>query len=120
MLKAVIIEDSYLIRLELQKILSLAGIETYATHDCHLAIENLDSTTNWLIINPILTSNSGLELLYEVNSWPDLRNIKVIILTYSINNWDKYKLTFKELNVHKIFEYHNFKFQQLSNFLKSH
>lgn len=97
MKKIILVEDSFLLRRELKALLK--GFKIYATHDPHQALELLDRhRADWLIINPLLAKNSGLELLYEINTWPDLR-VKVILLTADQSFFQRHWPTLRQLNV---------------------
>ena len=102
MKRIIIVEDSYLIRQAITAWLE-PTCKVHATDDVHQAMALLDEKeSDWLVINTLLAKNSGLELLYEVNTWPDLRVVKTILLTHDLHYWQRYKKTLKELNVVKI------------------
>ena len=92
----------------------------YATHNAHTALSLIDQhKADWLLLNPALAKNSGLELLYEINSWMDLRQVKTILLTYDADYFQRYKQVLKELNVLHILPIASLDSKLLSTLLKA-
>ena len=64
------------------------------------AIEAIDrQPADWLILNPLLAPNSGFELLYEIQAYPDLRRIRTIILTLGPSHYGRHRRALDCLNV---------------------
>ena len=102
MQRVVIVEDSLLLRESLSGWLE-KDFEVLATHNPFKALKSLDKQApDWLLVNPLLACNSGLELLYEVSSWPDWRKTRVILLTFDTEYCRRHLLALKELNVFAI------------------
>lgn len=118
MKKIVVIEDSYLLRQQIVDLLKHDFI-VYETESAHRALELIEGQQiDYLLLNPLLAQNSGFELLYEVNSWIDLRSIKTIILTHEVAHYAQFKKTLKELNVVAILSF-NALGNKLANYLKT-
>ncbi len=118
MKKVVVVEDSFLIRREIVSLLG-QGCQVYATDNAHEALSLIDQhEADWLLLNPALAKNSGLELLYEINSWTDLRRVKTILLTHEIDYFLRYKKVLKELNVLHVLPLVSLNSKLLSTLLK--
>lgn len=94
-----IVEESPLLRQQLLR---------WLKGDCRLsdcdsaqaAIESLDHRpADWLILNPLLATNSGFELLYEIQAHPDLRRIRTILLSPGPSHYGHHRSALARLNI---------------------
>lgn len=114
MKRIVLLEDSYLIRQRISQELKQAGFSVFSSYNPKQALKHLDrNPVDWLIVNPCLAQNSGFELLYELSSWSDLRQVKIILLTYDLRDFQAYKLSFKLLNIRQVISLRLIKFEDL-------
>ena len=98
----VIVEDSYLVRHSLAAWL-VDDFNVHVADNAHLALELIErQRPDYLLLNPLLASNSGWELLYEIAAWPDLRRLKTVLLTHETDYLRAYRRSLRELNVHSI------------------
>ena len=120
MKKIILVEDSYLIRRALVTLLT-DDFQVHATDNAHRGLELIDQYgADWLLLNPVLAKNSGLELLYEISSWTDLRPIKTILLTQEMEYFLRYKTVLKELNIVHVLPFGLLNSARLSRILHSH
>ena len=102
MKKIVVAEDSFFIRRHIVSSL-MADFEVHAANDAHQALSLIDQNeADWLVLNPALSKNSGLELLYELHCWLDLRSVKTILLAQNADYYAKHKENLKELNIRHV------------------
>ena len=98
----VVVEDSRLLRRILADWLRPA-FNVHLADNAHLALQLVDRhRADCLLLNPLLASNSGWELLYEISVWPDLRSLKVILLTHEVEACRAYRRNLRELNVRSV------------------
>ena len=75
----------------------------YTAASAQTAISIIDSKQVELIImNPLLTHNSGIELLYEIHSYADLQHIMTILIATNPNYFARYLPSLERLNVKAI------------------
>lgn len=94
-----IVEESRLLRERLAGWLK-RDFRVRACDSAQSAIESLDRRpADWMVLNPLLASNSGFELLYEISSHPDLRRTKTILLTPGPQSYGSSRAALARLNV---------------------
>ena len=102
MKKVVIVESSFFIRRHIAASLA-EGFETHAAADAHQAMALIDRVkADWLLLNPNLSKNSGLELLCELQCWADLRSVKTILMTQDADYYARHKRSLQELNIRHV------------------
>ena len=98
----VIAEDSCLIRRAMSSWLE-GKFEVHGADNAHLALKLIDRhRADYLILNPLLAGNSGWELLYEINTWSDMRRLKTILLAQEADYLQAHRRSLRELNIHTI------------------
>ena len=99
MASVLVVDDSRLVRQSLVRALG----DLFTVTDCaaaQTAIELIDQTRfDCLILNPLLAVNSGFELLYEIQSHQDLRDLPVVLLTHDRRYCYKHRATLKQIGV---------------------
>ncbi len=97
MQKILIVEPDKVLASTYSAFLSKNGFEVFCSHNAQDAMLKVDQYKPDLIILELrLISNSGVELLREIRSYPDLNYIKIIILSMVkinnlSNNWFRIK-----------------------------
>ena len=77
-----LVEPDKLLANSYLKALSSLGYRVLIAHDAQGAINQLDKTKVDLVILEVqLVEHSGIEFLYELRSYPEWDNVKVIILS---------------------------------------
>ena len=98
----VVVEDSRLLRRVLAGWLE-PRFSVHLADNAHLALELVDRhRADYLLLNPLLAGNSGWELLCEISAWPDLRALKIILLTHEAEFCRAYRPSLRELNVRSV------------------
>ena len=112
-----VIEESRLLRDRLVRWLR-RDFRVRACDSAQAAIEALDRRpADWLILNPLIAPNSGFELLYELNSHPDLRRARTILLTSGPCFWSQHQSALTCLNVAGVMTWAGLNRQLLRQFL---
>ena len=103
--KVLLVDDSRLIRQTLAEFLA----DDFTVFDCAFgqqAIKVIDNhQPDWLILNPVLAYNSGFELLYEIQSHPDLRGLATIIISHDKGYFDRHRSTLEAVNVQAVLSF---------------
>ncbi len=82
--KVLLIEPDRVLANIYSKALSKSGVDVHITSMAQSAISMIDRVKPKLIILELcLPTNNGIEFLYELRSYPDLQEIKVIVLSYT-------------------------------------
>lgn len=82
--KVLLIEPDIVLANIYTKALNKKGIEVHSVSMAQSAISLIDKIKPGLIILELcLPANNGIEFLYELRSYPDLKYIKVIVLSYT-------------------------------------
>ena len=109
----VIAEDSALVRRQLGRFLE-SHFQVHLADTAQQTLSLIDQhRADWLILNPLLPRNSGLELLYEIMSWSDLRHLKTILITNETDYFAQHRFALKTLNVRQIISFKALNRQQL-------
>lgn len=99
-MKVLLLEENKRIRDLIAEFLSDDGHEVIACADSETALEDVDSSKpDMMLISPNVARNSGLELLYEVVSYPDLSSVESVLLVDRPDMYMDHQATLKELNV---------------------
>ncbi|MEM6997879.1 MAG: response regulator [Patescibacteria group bacterium] len=99
-MRVLILEEDSRIRDLLAHIATDDGHEVVVCSDSQAALELVDSEEpDALIISPNISRNSGLELLYEITSHPDLRNMPSILVVDRPLIYTDHQSTLVELGV---------------------
>jgi DNA-binding response OmpR family regulator len=78
-----LVEPDAVLAHTLQKAVSSAGHRVRVAHTAQTAVEAADQHIPELIILELqLVSHSGIELLYELRSYPDWQDIPVVVLSH--------------------------------------
>ena len=62
--------------------LALSGHSPLLAHDAQRAIEAMSARPDLMVLEVQLINHNGLELLYELRSYPDLQDIPVIVYSF--------------------------------------
>ena len=112
-----IVEESCLLR---QRLAGWLGrdFQVRACDSAQAAIDSLDKRpADWMILNPLLASNSGFELLYELSSHPDMRRTSTILLTPGPHFYGSHRSSLASLNVSAVVTWAGLSQQLLSQLL---
>lgn len=94
-MKALVIDPSKVVQDFCVAVCSSLGMSASTCSNGHQAMDLLDSGEYELVIvNPLIKKNSGLELIYEANSYNDLQGIKWVLLA---DNPEVYKANIDQL-----------------------
>lgn len=94
-----VVEESALLRQQLLRWLG-GDCRVSGCDSAQAAIETLDrSPADWLILNPLLATNSGFELLYEIQAHPDLRQVRTILLSVGPSHYGHHRSALACLNI---------------------
>lgn len=82
MLKRVLVlEDSFFMRQEIVSWLKNTSVK--ATNSPHQAMTWLTRQTfDYCVVNAFLKDYTGLEFIYEVNTWPDFGGVRFILISF--------------------------------------
>ena len=102
MKKILVLEDSFFLRREIVALLAKRHL-VQATNSPHQAMKYLNQTSfDYCLVNLFLADYTGLEFIYEVNTWPDLRNLKFVLLSFEIHYFQEAEWPLEELQIKSI------------------
>ena len=80
-MKLLVVDPSRVVQSFCAEVCAGLGYQVETCSNGHQAMDKLDEGNfDVVIINPLIKKNSGLELVYEANSYNDLKDIKWILI----------------------------------------
>ena len=102
MKKVLVLENSFFLRNEIVVLLSKKH-RVRATHSPHQAIEWLNKEKfDYCLINLFLSDYTALEFIYEVNTWPDLKDIKFILMSFETSYFQESEWSLSDLQIKSV------------------
>ena len=102
MKKILVLENSFFLRKEIVALLTKKYV-VQATHSPHQAINFLNKEKfDYCLINLFLSDYTALEFIYEVNTWPDLQDLKFILVSFETNYFQETEWSLADLQIQTV------------------
>jgi len=114
-----LVEHSLMLRRTLSEMAKQLGHAPLAASSAQAAIELLDQySIDMLLVNPDMPANSGIELLYEMQSYGDLRDIPSILMVDKPELYTEHQATLKDIGVSLIISRRHITQSSLANYIE--
>ena len=101
-MKILVLEDNFFLRREIVALLTKRHL-VEATDSPHKAMQYLNQTRfDYCLVNLFLADYTGLEFIYEVNTWPDLGHLKFVLLSFEIHYFQEAEWLLEDLQIKSI------------------
>jgi len=89
--------------------------EVVLAHDAQSALERLDESVDCVVLELLLGQHNGLELIYEMRSHTDLRDIPVVLVTDISEHVLRQSMSYDLLGVYRYLHKSSMRLQQLQD-----